>query len=122
MSDPVETLSLEVEAEGRVHLPAQVLEDLGLEPGDLLALTQNTISVRLDLYKELTEDLRRSVKEPQRWRYLDQFPKRKLTSVESDGSVVIPPEVLRVTPRDRLTLDVVTEGLRSALYLFRDDG
>jgi hypothetical protein len=122
MSDPLDTLSLEVEAEGRVHLPPAVVESLGLESADLLSLTtRNAISVRLDPYKYLVEDLRRSVQQPQQWCYHEQFLQRTLTSLGSDGSAAIPPEVLRLTPGDLLTLEVVTEGLRRALYIYRAD-
>ena len=118
MSDPLDTHCLEVEAEGRFHLPPQVVKELDLQPGDLLALTRNSISVRLDPYKDLLEDLQQSVQQPPRWRYLEQFFQPTLTSVGSDGSVAIPPEFLSVTA-GRLTLEVVTEGLRHALYIYR---
>lgn len=45
-------------------LPPELSESLGLEPGTLLSLTRNDISIRLDLYIGLLEDLRLSVKPP----------------------------------------------------------
>src|SRR5947208_1124536 len=75
---PPDTLSLEVEAEGRVHLPPVVQEILDLQPGDLFSIRRNAISVRLDPYRDLLEDLQRSVREADPWRYLGQFLQRAL--------------------------------------------
>jgi len=118
---PPDHFALETEAEGRLPLPPAVRESLGLEPGDLLSLTRNEISVRLDLYGELLDDLRRSVKEPQNWRWLEQFLRRTLTAVGEDGSVAIPPELLALRPGDRLVLEVVQQGLGHTLYAYRTD-
>lgn len=112
---------LAVEAEGIVPLPPRVQEALGLEPGDLLALTRNQISIRLDLYGELLEDLRRSVKPPNRWRCLEQFLRRTLASVGADGSVAIPPAFMALQAGDRLVLEVMTQGLSHTLYIYRAD-
>jgi bifunctional DNA-binding transcriptional regulator/antitoxin component of YhaV-PrlF toxin-antitoxin module len=117
-----ELFSLEVESDGQVHLPASVRESLGVEPGDLLSLTRNAISVRLDPYKDLLEDLQRSVKEPGNWRFLEQFLRRTLASVGADGGVAIPPGFLTLRAGDRFVLEVVAEGFRHALYAYRADG
>jgi hypothetical protein len=87
-------LNLEVESDGQVHLPAAVRETLGLEAGDLFSLTRNAMSIRLDLYKDLVEDLQRSVKGPANWRFLEQFLRRTLSTVGSDGGIAIPPKLL----------------------------
>jgi bifunctional DNA-binding transcriptional regulator/antitoxin component of YhaV-PrlF toxin-antitoxin module len=114
-----ERFSLEVRAEGRIPLPPIVRESLGLEPGVLLSLTRNAISVRLDPYDDLLEDLQRSVKEPKGWRYLEQFLRRTLTSVGPDGSVALPPGFLALRSGDLISLEVATEGLRHSLYIYR---
>lgn len=115
------TLSLEVEAEGRVHLPPVVQESLELRPGDLLSIRRNAISVRLDPYRDLLEDLQRSVHEADRGRYLGQFLERTLTSIGADGGVEISPDLLKLAPGDRVVVEVSTEGLRHALYIYRTD-
>jgi hypothetical protein len=119
---PPDTLSLEVEveAEARVHLPPVVQEILDLQPGDLFSIRRNAISVRLDPYRDLLEDLQRSVREADRWRYLGQFLQRPLTSIGADGGVEIPPDLLELAPGDRVVLEVSMEGLRHALYIYRD--
>lgn len=116
-----EHFRLEVEAEGQVLVPQAVREILGLEPGDYLALSRNTISVRLDPYKEILEDLQLSLKEPGKWSYLEPFLRGTLTSLGSDGSVALPPNVLELHPGDRISLEIATEGLRPALYVYRAD-
>lgn len=116
-----ELFRLEVEKAGRVPLPAVVQENLRLQPGDLLSVRKNTVSLRLDPYRDLLEDLHRSVRESDRWPYLSQFLKHPLTSVEPDGSIAITPDLLELAPGDRVVLEVSTEALRPALYLYRDD-
>jgi bifunctional DNA-binding transcriptional regulator/antitoxin component of YhaV-PrlF toxin-antitoxin module len=118
---PPEHFRLEVEGAGRVPLPLAVQEILRLQPGDLLSVRRNTVSLRLDPYRDLLEDLQRSVRESDRWRYLGQFLQRPLTSVGLDGSIEIPPDLLELAPGDRVVLEVSTEALRPALYLYRDD-
>jgi bifunctional DNA-binding transcriptional regulator/antitoxin component of YhaV-PrlF toxin-antitoxin module len=118
---PPEHFSLEVERAGRVHLPPVVQESLALQPGDLLSIRRNAISVRLDPYRDLLEDLQRSVREADPWRYLGQFLQRALTSIGADGGVEIPPNLLKLSPGDRVVLEVSTEGLRHALYIYRTD-
>ncbi len=112
---------LVVEAEGRIDLPLLVAEELGLEPGDLLSLTRNEISVRLDPYRDLLRDLQRSVKEPSNWRFLEQFLRRDLTSIGLDGSVAIPPVLFAVHPGDRIVLEILAQGLGHTLYVYRAD-
>lgn len=117
-----ESFRLEVEAEGLLPLPEELRESLGLEPGTLLSLTRNEISIRLDLYTELLEDLRLSVKPPNRWRCLEQFISRILSCIGVDGSVAIPPNLFSLRPGDRLVLEVFTQGLCHSLYVYRADG
>jgi bifunctional DNA-binding transcriptional regulator/antitoxin component of YhaV-PrlF toxin-antitoxin module len=118
---PPEHFSLEVEGAGRVHLPPVVQESLDLQPGDLLSIRRNAISVRLDPFRDLLEDLQRSVHGADRERYLGQFLQRALTSIEADGGVEIPPDLLELAPGDRVVVEVSTEGLRHALYIYRTD-
>lgn len=118
---PPEHFSLEVERPGCVHLPPVLQESLDLQPGALLSVQRNTVSIRLDPYRDLLEDLRRSVRESDRWRYLGPFLQRPLTSVGGDGSIAISPDVMELTPGDRLVLEVSTEGIRRTFYLYRAD-
>lgn len=112
---------LAVAADGTVPLPPSIQEALGLGPGDLLSLTRNQISIRLDLYGELLEDLWLSVKPPNRWRCLEQFLRRTLVSVADDGSIAIPPELMTLHAGDRLVLEVLSQGLSHILYVYRAD-
>lgn len=118
---PPEHFRSEVERAGRVTVPPVVQENLNLQPGDQLSVRRNTVSVRLDPYRDLLEDLQRSVREADRWIYLGQFLQNPLTSVELDGSIGIPPDLLELAPGDRVVLEVSTEAFRPALYLYRDD-
>lgn len=113
---------LEVEAEGQIHLPTAVQKRLGLEPGDLFSVTKYAISIRLDPYEDLLEDLRRSVKKPGDWRFIEQFLRRTLTSLMADGGVAIPAKLLALKPGDRFVLEVAEEGFRHALYVYRNHG
>lgn len=116
---PPDTLSLEVGAAGRVHLPPMIQDLLNIRPGDLFSIQRNAVSVRLDPYRDLLEDLQRSVRKADAWRYLAQFLQRPLTSIETDGGVEIPPDLLELAPGDRVVVEVSTEGLRHALYVYR---
>jgi hypothetical protein len=116
-----ESYRLKIESEGCVLLPEELRESLDLEPGALLSLARNDISIRLDLYSELLEDLQRSVRPPNRWRCLEQFISRTLSSVGVDGSVAIPSHLFALHPGDRVVLEVLTQGLGHTLYLYRAD-
>jgi hypothetical protein len=122
--DPLRSdrFSLEVEAPGLLLLPLSVRERLRLEPGALLSLTRNVISLRLDPYQDLLDDLHRSVREPNGWSCLEPFLQKTLTAVGADGTVYFPRDLLELRAGDLISLEVVTEGLRHALYLYRNDG
>jgi hypothetical protein len=118
---PPEHFSLEVKRRGCVHLPSVLQESLYFQSGDRLSVQRNSVSIRLDPYRDILEDLRRSVRESDRWRCLGPFLQRPLTSVGPDGSVAISPDLLELMPGDRVVLEVSTEGPRRALYLYRAD-
>jgi hypothetical protein len=110
---------LAIAAEGRFDFPPGVQEALRLAPGDLFSLTRNRISIRLDRYSELLEDLRRSVTSP--WRCLEQFLGRNLAAVEADGSVAIPSEFMPLPRGERFVLEIMPHGLQHILYLYPAD-
>jgi hypothetical protein len=111
---------LVIESEGCVLLPEDLIQSLDLEPGDLISLVRNDISIRLDLYSELLADLQHSVKPPNRWRCLEQFISRTLSSVGADGGLEIPSDLFSLLPGDRVVLEVLAQGLGHTLYLYRD--
>jgi hypothetical protein len=115
-----EKLQVVVEAEGRLPVPAAFWQALGLAPGDLLVLTRNALSIRLDPFRELVQDLEGSVKSGA-GRWLDSIRECPRVPVGADGSLPIPPELLALPPGDKFMLEVVTRGLRSTLYVYRFD-
>lgn len=90
---PSQHFSIEVETEGRIFLPPFVQKVLDLQPDDLLSVRPNTVSVRMDPYRDLLVDLQQSVRPGSAgWRYLSQVLQHPLTSVELGGSLEIPPD------------------------------
>jgi hypothetical protein len=114
-----ERYELAIEEEGRLAFPPGVQAALKLEPGDLFSLTRNRISIRLDRYSGLLEDLRRSVKSP--WRCLEQFLGRNLVAVGPDGSVAIPPALMPLPSGEKIVLEIMPQGLRHVLYIYPAD-
>jgi hypothetical protein len=114
-----ERYELAIEVEGRFDFPPGVQEALRLVPGDLFSLTRNQISIRLDLYSELLEDLRSSVKSP--WRCLEQFLGRNLVAVGLDGSVAIPPDLMPLPRGEKIVLEIMPQGLQHVLYIYPAD-
>ena len=111
-----EQFELVVEFPGRVTLPPEVRAALGLEPGDLFSIERNTLSLRLDSYRELLADWGTSSL-PDRWR--KEFFQRPQTTLEGNGVLPIPSDLLPLAEGDRLVLEVVTKGLSHELYLYR---
>jgi hypothetical protein len=114
-----EQVAFVIRSEGRVHLPLRVRESLGLEPGDFFAISRNPISLRCDLYRELLEDLQRSIRDTNGGLSLERFLRYTLVAVGDGGSLVIPPQLLPLHPGDRMVLEVAAEGLARTLYLYR---
>jgi hypothetical protein len=110
-----EQFELVVEIPGRVTLPPEVRAALGLELGDLFTIERNTLSLRLDSYRELLADWGASL--PDCWR--EEFFQRPQTTLEEDGVLPIPSDLLPLSEGDRLVLEVVTKGLSHELYLYR---
>jgi hypothetical protein len=115
-----EKLPVVVETEGRLPVPPSLWQTLGLVSGDLLVLTRNFLSVRLDPLHELVQDVEGSVKSGvSRW--LDSLHAGFRVPVGSDGSVPIPSDLLALPLGGKFLLEVVTGGLRSTLYVYRCD-
>jgi hypothetical protein len=118
---PSTSWSLTVEEPRRFRLPEVVRNALRLGPGELISLQRNAISLRLDFYREVLESVP-SGGGVGDWPGIEQFLRRPLTSVEPEGSVEVPVDLMALTPGDRLVLEVVREGIGHALYLYRITG
>lgn len=116
-----EQFEVMVEAPGRLPLPDEVREAMGLKPGDLFSLKRVPISLRLESYREFLSDDWNAVDPENRWRYFQEFLRRPLTAVEPGGAVKIPPELCPLEPGERFILEVVRRGMCHPLYLYPAD-
>ena len=111
-----EQFELVVESPGRVTLPPEVRTALGLKPGDLFTIERNTLSLRLESYREMLADWGANSL-PDRWS--NEFFQRPQTTLEGDGALPIASGFLPLAEGDRLILEVVTKGLSHELFLYR---
>jgi bifunctional DNA-binding transcriptional regulator/antitoxin component of YhaV-PrlF toxin-antitoxin module len=109
-----------VNPEGLVPIPAQVSEELGLESGELFAVTRLAISVRLERFRELHEDLRDSVRGEEPSLSLEGVSRQRAVAREG-GGVGISLKLLGLRPGDKVAVELAEEGVRRALYIYRAD-
>jgi hypothetical protein len=117
-----ESYELIIASEGCLPLPEEVRHALGLEPGELLSLVKNPLSLRLDLYREFLMDDWNAIPTPARWSYLEEFLSRPLTAVAMDGKVPIPPDLWPLRIGETFALEIISRGLCHPLYLLRTGG
>jgi bifunctional DNA-binding transcriptional regulator/antitoxin component of YhaV-PrlF toxin-antitoxin module len=113
---------LVVAVTGRVVLPHEVRIAMGLEPGDLLSMVRNPVSLRLDSYRAFLADDWDAVPPPNRWRYVEEFLRRPLTALEPDGALELlqeEPPLLSLNAGDQVMLEVVHRGLSHELFLYQ---
>lgn len=111
---------LTVETAGVLSLPLEVIEQVGVVPGDILSLERWTASLSLEIYHEFLADNWRALSSENRWHYLDEFLRRPLTAIERGGTLRIPPEVFPLLQGEKVVLQVMRHGLSHKLFLWRE--
>jgi hypothetical protein len=102
-----------IEAEGRLALPPELVEALGLEPGDIVCLEPLEglgMCLEIRFYRQIlifpVDALSLSI----RWSFILELQRLPLTALDEEGAIWIPPDILPLRPGDRPVLRV------SALY------
>jgi bifunctional DNA-binding transcriptional regulator/antitoxin component of YhaV-PrlF toxin-antitoxin module len=95
-----------VEAGGRLPLPAELVQTLGLEPGDIVALKPVASSWRVRFYRQVLTFPWEEAAPLARWWFTAELLRLPLTALDESGAIVIPPEVLRTSAGDRMVLRV----------------
>ncbi|HYU31556.1 MAG TPA: hypothetical protein VEW48_05295 [Thermoanaerobaculia bacterium] len=96
-----------VEAGGRLPLPPELVQNLGLEPGDIVALKPAAGSLTVRFYRQVLTFPWEEAAPAARWWFTMELLRLPLTAIDETGALVIPPEVLRLSEGDRLVLRIV---------------
>jgi len=109
-----------VEAAGFLTLPAKVTRGLRVVPGDLFFLHEELPGVlSLGIYHELLADNWEALSPENRWRYLEKFLGRPLTTLSHEGDLAIPEELFPLRKGENVWLWVTSSGLTHNLLLFQ---
>jgi hypothetical protein len=114
-----ERVELEIFAPGELLLPAEMIDRLGLEAGDPIAVVVGRDALRLMLYDELRRAVEECVDMESAWSLADDFHRQPLTAVLAGGRLPIPQEVVAVEIGERWVLEVVEERLGPVIFLLR---
>lgn len=93
-----------------------------MRAGELLSVSCQPLSLRLEIYSEFLADDWNAVSPPKRWRYLEAFLSRPLAALGEGGDLKVPPGLLPVREGDRVILETVRRGLCHELFLYRVEG
>lgn len=96
-----------VEAGGRLPLPRELLQSLGLEPGEIVALQPAAGAVTVRFYRQILTFPWETAAPAARWWFTAELLRLPLTSLDETGAILIPPEVLRLAAGDRMVLRVL---------------
>ena len=111
---------LTVEAAGFLTLPAKVTRGLRVVPGDLFFLHEELPGVlSLGIYHELLADNWEALSPENRWRYLEKFLNRPMTTLSRKRALAIPAELFPLRKGENVWLWVTSFGLTHNLLLFQ---
>jgi hypothetical protein len=104
---------------GQLSLPEDLLTDLELAEGDLLAFEPGPLSLRIDLYRDFLADNWMALGPAVRSAFLMSFLRRPQGAVGPAGTLALPAGIVTPASGERLLLQVVPRGLSHVLYLYR---
>ena len=111
-----EQVELEVKAPGELLLPPELLDRLGLGPGDLVAFEAGRHSVRLELYEEFFGSVGSG---EGAWVLAQDFLRQPSAAVLAGGRLPVPRKVVALETGERWVLQIVRRGLGHEIFLFR---
>jgi hypothetical protein len=94
-----------IETEGRLPLLPELLQTLGLEPGDMVGLKSFGDYLTIKFYREILT-YRWEFAPQARWTFTKEFLSLPLTVIEEGGVIAIAPDLLPLHPGDRAHLSV----------------
>ena len=94
-----------IETEGRLPLLPELLQTLGLEPGDMVGLKPFQDFLRISFYREILT-YRWEFAPQARWTFTKEFLSLPLTVLEEGGVIAIAPDLLLLRPGDQAHLSV----------------
>jgi hypothetical protein len=74
--------------------------------------------LHLHLYREFLSEDWETVAPEIRARFLQDFLRRPLVAIEEAGALRLPPEIFPIGEGNRVTRQVVSQGLARVLYLY----
>jgi len=111
-----------VKEEGVLPLTEELVQALKLKPGDILSVAMGPATLHLEIFEEFLSCVFETFAPEILWCQVQPFLERTLTSLKSAGALPIPPDLFRLQPGDRVTLQVMQRGTAHELYVFRDTG
>ena len=109
-----------VKVSGVLTLPARITRGLRVVPGDLFFLHEELPDVlSLGIYHELLADNWEALSPLNRWRYLEKFLSRPLTTLDRKRALAIPNELFPLRKGENVWLWVMGSGLTHNLLLFQ---
>jgi len=95
-----------IETEGRLPLPPELIQSLGLTPGDIVAMEPVGDTVSLRFYRQILIVPEGAMPPEARWSFTRQLLRLSLTALDETGGLAISPDVLRLPAGDRKVLQV----------------
>lgn len=95
-----------IETEGRLPLPPELIRNLSLTPGDIVALEPLGDTVSLRFYRQILTVPKGAMSPEARWSFARQLLSLSLTALDETGDLAIPPDVLRLPAGGRRVLRV----------------
>lgn len=98
-----------IETGGRLALPSNLVQVLGLAPGDIVALEPFEglgKYVKIRFYRQILTFPLEALSMAIRWSFIVELLRLPLTALDEDGEMLIPPDVLHLRAGDRPVLSV----------------
>lgn len=111
-----------IETEGRVALPPELVEALGLEPGDIVCLEPHEALgkyVQIRFYRQILTFPLDALSLSIRWSFILELQRLPLTALDEEGALWIPPDILPLRLGDRpvLRVSAMSEASWPSVYL-----
>lgn len=99
-----------VEEGGRLPLPPELVQPLGLEPGDIVALEPVAGSWTVRFYRQVLTFPWEKAAPRARWWFTAELLRLPLTALDETGALVLPPEIVPLAVGDRMVLRILASS------------